>query len=152
MKEAIKHFACLLAVALACVTMTACGSDDDDDPDDPSSLLVGTWETTNRDGSDWDTDRIILKSDGTGNGIEHYASSDPDQDPDPYTFHWSYNASTKIFTFVEDPFYDSVHDSYDDSDTYYYYVSEINATSAILYEYENGKVDYGDPIVWTRVK
>jgi hypothetical protein len=146
MKEVIKHFACLLAVALACITMTACGSDDDDDPDDLSSLLVGTWELTYEDCGYWYTDRMILSSSGGGKGIEDYATNDPDCDPDPYTFRWSYNESTHILTIIEDDMPD------DDSDTYYYYVSEINDDYAVLYDYEYGKVDYDDRTVWYRVK
>jgi hypothetical protein len=153
MKNLMKYFACLLAVAMVCCTMTACGSDDDE-PDDTSaqSMLVGTWEFTEYDGNFWDTDRMTLNSDGTGLGVEHYACSDPNYEPDRYTFRWSYNESTKILTIVEDAFYDSVHDTYDDSDTYYYYVFDINATSATIYDFEDGKVDYEWRWVWTRVK
>jgi hypothetical protein len=153
MKQAMKHLACLLAVAMVCCIMTACGSDNDDDGSDgSSSMLIGTWESTESYGSFWYTDRMILNSDGSGLGIEHYASSDPDLDPDQYTFRWSYKASTKILTIVEDAYYDSIHDSYDDPDTYYYYVSEINATSATIYDYEDGKIKYEYGYVWTRVK
>jgi hypothetical protein len=38
MKRLMKHFACLLAVALACCTLTACGGDDDDEPSNEESF------------------------------------------------------------------------------------------------------------------
>jgi hypothetical protein len=145
MKHLIKHLSLLLMVLLAGMTVASCG---DDEPNDSSaqSLLVGTWESTTQSDGYWDTDRMILNADGSGQGIEHYATSNPLINPDPYTFHWFYNESTKILTIIEDATYD------DDSDTYYFYVSEINATSATTYEYENGKVDYSYRLVWTRVK
>lgn len=153
MRNLIKHLSCLLVLLLAGLALQSCGSDDDNDgSDDTSSLLVGAWESTSYDGNDWDTDRMILNSDGSGLGIEHYASSDSELDPDRYTFSWSYNESTKILAITEDAYYDSVHGTYDDPDTYYYYVSEVNATSATIYEYENGKVDTKYRYIWTRVK
>jgi hypothetical protein len=151
MKHLMKHLSCLLVVLLASVALASCGDDDDDDDDDPGktssqSALVGTWEITDDDGDYWETDRITLNSDGTGLGIEHYATSDPDLDPDSYTFRWAYSESTKILTIIEDAYLD------DDADTYFYYVSEINSTYAVLYDYEDGKVDYSDPWVLKRVK
>jgi hypothetical protein len=134
----------LLIVLLAGIAFTSCG--DDNDENEQSSSLVGTWETTEQDGIYWDTDRIILNSNGTGKGIEHYATNDPDKNPDSYTFRWSYNESKQILTIVEDDTYD------DDSDTYYYYVYELSSTSATLYGYENGKIYYNDRSDWTRVK
>jgi hypothetical protein len=157
MKELMKHLSCLLILLLAGMALPSCG-DDDDEPDDSSvkSLIVGTWEKTYEEAYGsfvyTDTNRMILKADGTGQGIEHYYTTEPDLDPDYYTFTWSYNESTRILTIVEDAYYDSVHGTYDDPDAYSYYVSDINSTKAVLCEYEDGKIDYNDPEVWIRVK
>jgi hypothetical protein len=149
MKQAIKHFACLLAVAMVCCIITACGSDNDDD-DHPTTqtvkeMLIGTWDSTDDGG---DITRYILNADGSGQGIEHYMS-DEGLDPDIFGITWFYDEQTHILKLVmEDP------ESDDGYDTDELYVSDINSTMVILYEIDSktGKPDTSDSYILKRVK
>jgi hypothetical protein len=162
MKKLLTHFACLVAVALACCTLASCG--DDDDPEDDSGstgggsttsttqsvaqMLVGTWDAVEGDEDDPDDFCIVrytINADGTGRGIEHYQCHD-NCTPDIWDFTWTYNEKTRIFT--EDYDTDKGHDT--DS----YYVVDVSSTQAILCEIDEdtGKPDYDDTYVLKRVK
>jgi hypothetical protein len=128
MKRLMKHFDCLLAVALACCTLTACGGDDDDDDIDPPStstqtvreMLIGTWE----DAEDEDhPDRIELRKDGTGMYMAIHAHDHSEDETSSLS--WFYDEDTKILTLV-------LEDT-DDYDIDSYLISEISSSMVIAY-------------------
>ncbi len=159
MKNLMKLFACLLAVAMACCTLTACGGDDDDDPNGtipelPSTpsqtvkeLLIGTWEIV---WDDSEIERYEIRKDGTGYAEEiHINGDNSEKVHDSWNFTWFYDEETKFLKIVsEDPDDD---DGYD-LDTFL--VSEINSSMIIAYWVDNEtlKPDYTDRWILKRIK